>query len=211
MSATNAGPVTRIALADDHPLVRAGIRATLLEDPSFETVGEASTGDDALKMVLEKAPDLLILDLSMPGLAPDQVVARSLAALPNLKTLILTAYDDDVYVRRMSQVLISGYLLKDEAPANLLHAIRAILSGAVWFSQTVARKMMTQDKDLSLTGRERDLLECIAKGLDNKAISEELHLAEQTVRNYTSTLYQKLGVSSRTEAVVWSHQRGIGL
>ncbi|MGE0493876.1 MAG: response regulator [Vulcanimicrobiota bacterium] len=201
----------RVVLADDHPLVRKGIRATLTERASIEVVAEAATGDEALEAVTEHRPDLLILDLSMPGLAPHLMIKQARQVQPGLKVLILTAYDDDVHVRGLNQIPLSGYLVKDEAIEHLLQAIRVIEQGAVWFSQSVADKIrglshQLADPDrLSLNSRDREVLTLIGRGLDNKVIAQELHLAEQTIRNYVSSLYQKLGVNSRAEAVVWAH------
>ncbi|MBI3929197.1 MAG: response regulator transcription factor [Armatimonadetes bacterium] len=205
----------RVVLADDHPLVRSGIRTTLMNQARLEVVAEASTGEQALQAVVEHRPDLLVLDVSMPGLAADQVISRAREVLPELKTLILTAYDDDAYVRRLTQVPISGYLLKDEAPETLLQAILVIKQGGVWFSRTIADKLMgfsrshADDPFPALSARERELLALIARGLDNQFIATELNLAEQTVRNYASTIYQKIGVNSRVEAVVWARERGL--
>ena len=205
----------RIVIADDHPLVRSGIRTALLSQDGLTVVAEASTGDEALRAVLEHRPDLLILDVSMPGVPPDQVIARARETFPELKTLILTAHDDDVFVRKLSQAAISGYLLKDEAPESLAQAVRVIEQGAVWFSQSVAAKIMgfsrTQSNEpLTLfNAREKEVMVRIAQGLDNQIISQELHLAKQTVRNYVRTIYQKMGVSSRVQAVLWARERGL--
>ena len=204
----------RIVIADDHPLVRSGITATLLRSPDNKVVGEASDSEEALRLVASLKPDLLTLDLSMPGIiAPEDVAAQALALHPPLKILVLTAHDDEAMVRRLKKVRISGYLLKDEAPENLLQAVRAIEQGAVWISQSIAHKMMglnaTEDPVINLNARERQVLTQIGKGMDNLSIATELNLAEQTVRNYASAIYEKIGVSSRVEAVVWARERGI--
>ena len=204
----------RIVIADDHPLVRSGITATLLRSPDNKVVGEASDSEEALRLVASLKPDLLTLDLSMPGtIAPEDVAAQALALHPPLKILVLTAHDDEAMVRRLKKVRISGYLLKDEAPENLLQAVRAIEQGAVWISQSIAHKMMglnaTEDPVINLNARERQVLTQIGKGMDNLSIATKLNLAEQTVRNYASAIYEKIGVSSRVEAVVWARERGI--
>ena len=207
----------RIVVADDHPLVRCGIRAALARDESMEVVAEAQDGDKALQMVREHNPDLLLLDVSMPGLAYDEVVRQARETQPALKTLILTVHDEDAYVRRLAAVPISGYMLKDEAPESLLQAVRVIQQGATWFSQSVARKMMSSwsdprgrnEQDPGLSPREREILAEIAHAEDNLAIAHKLNLAEQTVRNYVSTLYHKIGVTTRVGAAVWAREHGV--
>ena len=203
----------KIIVADDHPLVRAGIRSTLQRSDDFELVAEAADGNECLKQVEEKRPDLLILDLEMPGPSTDELVRRVMEMVPGLKILILTSHDDESALRRLTGLPLSGYILKDEAPENLLQACRAIGQGAVWFSQVIANKLLGLKRDADpfpqLTPRERQILDLIARGLDNQAIAVELSLAEQTIRNYASALYEKIGVASRVEAVVWAREHGL--
>lgn len=205
----------RIVLADDHPLIRSGIRATLVGQDSMQVVAESEDGDQALQDVLKHRPDLLMLDLSMPGLPARQLIAKARAALPDLKILVVTAYDDDRHVRSLADVPISGYLLKEEALENLLQAIRVIQQGAVWFSQSVVDKIRgfsrraSQTDALALNPRDLQILALLGRGLDNQVIAREVSLAEQTVRNYVSTLYQKIGVNTRAEAVVWARDHEI--
>lgn len=203
----------RIVIADDHPLVRFGVKSTLARSEEHQVVGEASNAEEALRLVAELKPDLLTLDLNMPGIAPEELAAQAREHHPELKVLVLTAMDDEPTVRRLKKVRLSGYMLKDEAPENLLQAVRAIEQGAVWFSQSIAHKMMgldiAEDPAPTLTARERQVLAQIARGLDNLAIANELSLAEQTVRNYASAIYEKIGATSRVEAAVWARERGI--
>lgn len=202
----------RVFIADDHPLVRAGVRATLADQADIELVGEASDGDSLLRDCPAARPDLVVLDLGMPGPPPEEVVARLRQELPELSTLVLTAHSEREWIQRALQARVSGYLLKEEVGEVLLQAIRAIHRGAAWFSQSVALQMMRPpepDPTAELTAREREILEHIARGLDNQSIARLLHLAEQTVRNYASTVYDKLGVRSRVEAVVWAREHGV--
>jgi len=204
----------RIVTADDHPLVLAGVRATLAEQSDFSLVGEAANGDQALQVCREQKPDVLLLDLQMPGMSVDDLLQTLPEELPDMKIVLLTAHDGPEHVQRVKGYRIHGYLLKAEVGEELTHAVRAVYLGAAWFTQKVALQMMQApaseaDPLADLTPRERQVLECIARGLDNQAISEKLHLAEQTVRNYASTVYDKLGVRSRVEAVVWARERGL--
>jgi DNA-binding NarL/FixJ family response regulator len=205
----------RIVIVDDHPLVRSGIRTALESDPELIVVAEAADGDEGLRAVLEHRPDLLLLDVSMPGLAAEELVARAHQEVEGIKTLILSAYDDDVYVRNLTRVPISGYLLKDHAPEDLLQAIDCLRKGGVWFSQSVARKLMGLKAEEVpapapyLTTREQEVLAGISRGEDNPTIAKNLDLAEQTVRNYASTLYHKIGVHSRLAAAIWARERGV--
>lgn len=205
--------MTKIIVADDHPLVRSGVKATLSRAEDVQVVGEAHDGAEALKLIAELKPDLLILDVDMPGMAAEQIVTEARKECPALKVLILTAHDDEASIRRLMRVKLSAYMLKDEAPENLLQAVRAISQGAVWFSQSVAHKMMgfQEPDDIwgTLTPREKQILTQIAAGKDNQTIASALDLAEQTVRNYASTIYEKIGVATRVEAVVWARDRGI--
>jgi len=203
----------KIVIADDHPLVRSGVKATLSRSDEVEVVGEAQNSSEALKMVELHTPDMLILDIEMPGIPAEELTVLARELVPTLKVLILTAHEDEASIRRLMKVKISAYMLKDEAPENLLQAVRAIDQGAVWFSQSVAHKLMSlsdpEDDLPALTPREKQILTQIALGHDNQTIATTLSLAEQTVRNYASSIYEKIGVASRVEAVVWARDRNI--
>lgn len=203
----------KIVIADDHPLVRSGVKSTLARSDDVQVVGEAQNSAEAMKLIEQHKPDMLILDIEMPGIPADELTVAAREVVPELKVLVLTAHEDEASIRRLMKVKISAYMLKDEAPENLLQAVRAIGQGAVWFSQSVAHKLMglndPEDDLPSLTPRERQILTQIALGHDNQTIANELSLAEQTVRNYASSIYEKIGVASRVEAVVWARDRGI--
>jgi DNA-binding NarL/FixJ family response regulator len=204
----------RVVLADDHPLIRSGLRARLEAEPDLVVVGEAAHGDEAQQRSRELRADILVLDLNMPGPPPTATVAFLREHCPEARVLVLTAYDDDAYVRGLLAAGVAGYVLKDEAPDALVDAVRSVAHGGTWFSRAVVAALADPlRKDgvagLALTARERQLLDLVARGWDNFRIAEELHLGEQTVRNYLSRLYGKLGVQSRAEAIVWAHEHGV--
>jgi DNA-binding NarL/FixJ family response regulator len=199
-------------LADDHPLVRSGIRATLAADGDVLLVGEATNSGDVRRLCLDLDPDVLLLDLNMPGSRPVETVTYLREHCPRLKIIVLTAYDDDAYVRGLLAAGVAGYVLKDEAPETVIKAVRTVVNGGTWFSQTIVQGLVQQSNRLSsldhppLTERDRQVLSMIARGWDNVRIASELSLAEQTVRNYISRIYSKLGLTSRGEAIIWARE-----
>ena len=204
----------RVLLADDHPLVRAGIRATLMAQDDLELVGEAADGDQVQQLCQTQSPDVLLLDLHMPGPSALQTVAFLRERLPAIRVIMLTAYDDDAYVRSLVAAGAVGYILKDEAPEVVVRAIRTVMHGDTWFSRAIIEKLnqpsaqILQVGDAELTEREREILAMIGQGCDNAQIAETLSLAEQTVRNSISRLYAKLGLTSRAQAIIWTRERG---
>ena len=202
----------KVLLADDHPLVRSGIRATLAADGDVLLVGEATNSDDVRRLCLDLDPDVLLLDLNMPGPRPVETVTYLREHCPRLKIIVLTAYDDDAYVRGLLAAGVAGYVLKDEAPETVIKAVRTVVNGGTWFSQTIVQGLVQQSNRLSslnhppLTERDRQVLSMIARGWDNVRIASELSLAEQTVRNYISRIYSKLGLTSRGEAIIWARE-----
>ena len=205
----------RVLLADDHPLVRAGLRATLVAENDFSVVGEATNGHRVQRLCAELQPDVLLLDLSMPGPPPLEIINYLHMHCPQVRVLVLTIYDDDVYVRNMIRAGVAGYVLKDDATAALIRAIRTVAQGDTWFSRAVLTKLfrdndpLAQERRPNLSVRERQILKLLAQGFDNGYIAAELRLAEQTVRNYVSRLYTRIGVRSRAEAVVWATRNGV--
>lgn len=201
----------RVLLADDHPLVRSGIRSTLAQEAQLELVGEATNGVEVVTLCDELSPDLLLLDLSMPESSPLETIASVQQASPDTRILVLTAFADDASIRSVMNVGVDGYLLKDEAPEALVRAIMSIAQGDTWFSRTVMQTFAEARKEatnVAFTPRERALMSGIARGWDNRKLALEFDLAEQTIRNYISRLYDKVGVRSRSEAVVWAREHG---
>jgi DNA-binding NarL/FixJ family response regulator len=177
----------RVVLADDHPMILRGVRGTLEVQEGVQVVAAVTTGDGALQAVCEHKPDLLVLDLSMPGLTPEEIVLQGREEHPDLKVLILTAYSDDYHLMKVAQMPISGYLIKDEAPEHLEQAVRVIGQGAVWFSQCIADRIRglvksapdsEPDTPAGLTLRECQVLELLAQGMDNGMIACRLNLAQ---------------------------------
>jgi DNA-binding NarL/FixJ family response regulator len=200
----------QVLLADDHALIRTGIRTVLNIEPDIVLVGEATNGYEVRQLAQILQPDVILLDLNMPGPAPVDTVTLLQEKCPNTKLVILTAYDDDAYVRGMVGAGVAGYILKDEAVEVVVRAIRVILQGGTWYSRTVMEKLAYipygKMRGQKLTSRERQLLVMIAQGWSNMQIAGELQLAEQTVRNYASRLYSKIEVHSRAQAIVWARE-----
>lgn len=192
-------------------MIRHGLRATLAQLEDAEVVAEAEAGADVVRKVADHHPDLVILDLHMPGPAPEDVIRASRAAHPELKVLVHSAHAGADLVSRLCAVHVDGYVLKDEALTSFLQAVRTVRDGAVWFSGPVAQQMMARptansETATGLNARERQILALVAAGHSNRVIACKLSLAQQTVRNYVSLLYDKLQVSSRVDAAVWARQ-----
>ena len=213
-TAPDSSTKIRVGIADDHPLMRSGIRSTLEQADDIAIVGEAVDAAEALELVQSKSPGVLLLDLSMPGPSPLSLLKQIRQTAADTNVIIVTAYDDAVYVRGLIDAGVAGYVLKDETSEALVSAVRAVAQGGTWFSRSVFGKLRhageQQDQLASLTPRERDVLELVAQGKSNVDISEMLDLANQTVRNYVSQIYDKLGLGSRVELAVWARERGFG-
>lgn len=206
----------RIVLADDHPILRKGLLKTLAVEVDIMLVGEASDGTQAQHLCRELQPTVLLLDLHMPGPTATETVVYVRQHCPTTQVLILTMMDDDTSVQEMLTAGVVGYLLKDEATAVVVQAIRTVAQGKTWFSPTIAKKVVrwkkgtsTHWKFLALTAREQEILGLIAQGWGNLRIATQLNLSEQTVRNYASRIYARLGVNSRAEAIMWAREHGI--
>lgn len=205
----------RILLADDHPSVRAGVRAALVAESGIALVGEAATGDEVRRLCEALEPDVLVLDLSMPGPPVAEAVARLRVHQPTLQIVVLTAHDDQVRARELVALGVGGYVLKDEPLDALVRAIRAVMRGDTWFSRAIMGKLVQRQVDdeeppaPALTARQRQLLRLVARGWDTPRIAATLGVTEQTLRNYLSRLYDTLGVTSRAEAMVWAREHAL--
>jgi DNA-binding NarL/FixJ family response regulator len=198
----------RVLLADDHPMMRAGIRAVLDEAPDIEVVGEAENGLQAQELIQKFHPDILLLDVVMPGPRPAELEAWVRTHSPDTTTLVLTAHDRDAYLVEMMAAGVKGFVTKEEASAKLVDAIRHVYKGESTFSgeQFVrARRWREEvgDRWNRLTERERELLRLLGSGLDNAAIADKLEVTTKTVEYHITNILSKLNVASRLEAVVW--------
>lgn len=212
----------KVAIVDDHPVVSAGMRMVLESADDITVVAEGSSGCEALQLVEQYAPDVLILDINLPDKNGIEVACQLRAQNSQTVILILTAYDDSQMVFELLENGAAGYVLKDEALETLANAVRAVARGENWFSPAVTghvvRRAMNQQQSRSpselekaesvLTSREFQILQLLAEGLDNSAIAEQLTLAKRTVQNHVSNIYSKLGVTSRIEAMLYAIRNG---
>jgi DNA-binding NarL/FixJ family response regulator len=209
----------RILIADDHPVFRFGLRALLVTTPGMDVVGEAATGEDAVALVADLQPDVVLMDVNMPGVNGLEATRQILQTSPHIGVLIITMFDDDSVFAAM-QAGARGYLLKGAEPAETVNAVRAVASGEAIFSPTVAKRVMdffaqrpaTALPQLfpELTNREREVLSLIAQGYTNTSIAEHLTLSVKTVRNLVSNIFDKLQVADRAQAVIRAREAGLG-
>jgi DNA-binding NarL/FixJ family response regulator len=207
-----ADPI-RVLLADDHPVVREGLRALLSADGALDVVGEAASGEEAVTMAARLRPDVVLMDLRMPGpLDGASATARITADLPGVRVLILTTYDTDTDILRAVEAGATGYLLKDTPRHDLTDAVRSAARGETVLAPPVAAKLVTRMRapaQDTLTPREVDVLRLVARGHTNAEIGRELHIGEATVKSHLLHAFAKLGVGDRTAAVTVAIGRGI--
>lgn len=206
----------RVVIADDHPIVRSGIRAELSRHPEFEVIGEALNGDEALRLARELRPDVLILDVNMPGMRAVKVLQEVKRELDDCHVLVLTAYGDTATVLGMIKAGANGYLLKDEDSNAISEAIRAIFAGETWLSRSVSGQLVSivrggksAHSGKNLTAREKQVLKLLGEGSTNKEIAAALYTSEKTIEFHVSNILEKLGARSRVEAVVWGKEHGL--
>ena len=196
----------RAVVADDHPVFRAGLVAALRDGGRIDVVGEASDGREALRLVAETAPDVLVLDMQMPVMSGPEV-ALALRGVPGApRILALSAFNDSATVHGLLDAGAAGYLPKDQHPNIVREAVVAVHRGEGRWFVPIPRK---PDMLSPLTGREHEVLVAMARGLDNAAIAERLRIAENTVRNHLAAVYSKLGVGTAREAVAWAWENGL--
>jgi DNA-binding NarL/FixJ family response regulator len=210
----------RVLIADDHPLFRHGIHALLDAAPDFEVVGEATTGDEAVAMAAALQPDVILMDVRMPGANGIEATRRIVRESPHIRILIVTMFEDDASVFTAMRAGARGYVLKDAEKAEMLRAIRAVGSGEAIFSPAIATRLIdffaapkpaaAPDVFPDLTEREREILDLIAQGKSNADIAGQLVLSPNTVRNYVSNIFSKLQVADRAHAILLARDAGLG-
>lgn len=208
----------RILIADDHGLMRAGLRAVLEDEPAIEVVGEASNGEEVLHLTGELLPDIVLLDIGMPGIDGIEATRRLRRIYPQIQVLILTVYDEESLLREAIRAGASGYLIKRAAEDELLAAIQAVSRGDMYIHPAITRLLL---KDLSpnisskkdaldqLTPREFEVMGYIIRGFTNRQIAETLYISMRTVEGHRASLFGKLGLKNRVELVEFAEKHGL--
>lgn len=209
-----------VIIADDHPMVRDGLRLAMLGLPGAEVVGEASTGTEVVELAGRLHPDVVVMDLHMPGLSGIEATREILRASPDVAVLVLTMYDDDSSVFAAMRAGARGYLLKGADQDEIIRAVRAVSRGEAIFGPTIATKLLgyfaaSSGRRLApvfpeLTDREREVLELIAQGKNNTEIIRQLGISPKTARNHISNIFGKLRVADRAQAIVLAREAGLG-
>lgn len=207
----------KIVIVDDHPVVREGISSMLKKEPDFRIVGEASNGLEAVEKARELAPDVVLMDLRMPELDGVEAMTRIKAENSDVKFIILTTFSDDEYIFRGIAAGARAYLLKDAPREELFKAIRAVSRGESLIQPVVASRVLDRLFELSkktpasetLSDRETEVLQLMAKGVSNKDIADQLSITQSTVKTHITSIFQKLDVTTRTEAVTNALKKGI--
>lgn len=203
----------RIIIADDHTVMRQGTRSLLEREKDLEVVGEAADGEEAVKLIEQLRPDVAIVDIAMPKLSGIEVTKQIKPRCPSTAVLILSAYDNDEYIFALLEAGAAGYLLKDVDSREVIEAVRAVHAGESVLHPVIARKVISRFRPpavikqgeekpaIELTERERAVLKLAARGMSNKDIAAKLYISSRTVQGHLSSIFNKLGVGSRTEAV----------
>lgn len=205
--------MSRLLLADDHAVVRAGIANALSGIPDLIVVGEVGDGFTLFAALQSLRPDCLLIDVTMPNFEPIGDIGRAHEMYPQMKILVVSAYDDDVYVQGLLAAGVNGYHLKDQPLKDLQLAVQRVLAGERWICSPLVDKLvrLREMSPLSLTDRQRELLICLQEGLDNLGIARRTGLSVKTVENHLTRLYRQLGVQSRLEAVSYVHQHAAAI
>jgi DNA-binding NarL/FixJ family response regulator len=209
----------KVIICDDQAIVRDGLELLLKLEKDIEVIGLAQDGAEAVDLVTKLVPDLVLMDLKMPGMNGVEATRRISASFPSIRILVLTTFDDDEWVFDAVRAGAAGYLLKDTPREKVIEAIRGTLAGKTFVDPMIAGKLLDQVANQQeqpaailsekLTGRELDVLRLIARGFSNSEIAEKLHLSEGTVRNHVSAIFSKLEVTDRTQAAILAIRHGL--
>jgi DNA-binding NarL/FixJ family response regulator len=210
----------RVLVADDHPVFRGGLRALLEVDPGIEVAGEAGTGAEAVELASRLRPDLVMMDLHMPDLDGIAATKQILHDDPAARVLVLTMFDDDDSVFAAMRAGARGYLLKGSSPGDVIHAVHLVVSGGAMFGPAVAQRVIeffarprpagAVPAFPQLTDREHEILDLVARGQSNSSIASRLYISEKTVRNHVSSIFTKLAVADRAQAIARARDAGLG-
>jgi len=214
---TVATRAARVLIADDQTLFRAGLGRLLNEDPRVDVVGQATDGQDAVKQAAKLKPDVVLMDLKMPGLDGIEATRHITEAAPDIKVLILTTFETDSNVIAALKAGASGYVLKDSTADAIVSSVVAVMAGERVMAGAVANRVLamltgaTTPKEFydGLTNREIEILKLLANGMANKQIAYRLKISEKTVRNHVSNTYEKLGIYDRSQAVLYAVRKGL--
>ena len=210
----------RILIADDHAVVREGLRAVLGSEPDMEVVGEAATGKEVIERATELRPDVILMDIQMPSMNGIEATRRILDASPKVGVVVLTMFEDDESVFSAMRAGARGYVLKGAHPSEILKVLRAVAGGEAYFGPEIARRLVhffSTPKSASpaeafpeLTAREREILDLIARGHNNATIAARLFVSPKTVGNHISHIFTKLQVADRAQAIIRAREAGLG-
>ncbi len=208
----------RILIADDHGVIRGGLRALLAAFSDITVVGEASDGGEAIAKTMELKPDILLMDLSMPNIGGIEATRQLSQSMPNLRILILTVHEDESLLKEVIRAGASGYVVKRAAEEDLIHAIRVVARGDLYVHPSMTRSLFNEPSQTtssksseieSLTLREIEVLQLLAKGYTNRQIADQLSLSPRTVEGHRANLSGKLGLRSRVELVEYAEKHGL--
>lgn len=209
----------RVLIADDHTLIRAGIRALFASLPDVRLVGEAENGDAAVTLAAELQPDVILMDIQMPGLNGIEATRQILYDSPHIGIIILTMFEDDDSVFAAVRAGARGYILKGADQGEMLRAIHAVASGEALFGPAIAQRLIAYFASVNenvppplfpeLSDREREVLSLIAQGLNNTDIADRLYISSKTVRNHVSNIFSKLQVADRAQAIILAREAGL--
>ena len=210
---------TRVLIADDHALFRYGMRAMLNSDPQLEVVGEAATGEEAVASTAELKPDIVLMDIQMPGLNGIEATRRIVRADPDVGVVVVTMFEEDDSVFAAMRAGARGYVLKGGDADEVVKVVSAVAQGEAHFGPDVARRLMgffsapkhaPTEAFPMLTAREGEVLDLIARGLNNTEIADRLYVSQKTVRNHVSNVFLKLQVADRSQAIIRAREAGLG-